>query len=342
MNNPLAFTPDYPFGAAPAVGSVTEIAAGIQWVRLPLPFALNHINCWIFGEPDESAIIDAGHYDDATKAIWQPEIARRRVSKILVTHYHPDHLGTAEWLQNQTAAVSFMSQEEFRIAAETRTMTDADEAQYRLKFFAHHGLNGRLLDEQIDFSFGYAMSVPELPRDPQWLKDGDTIALGGHDWKIITGGGHSNDQIMLYDKGRNILMAADQVLPSISPNISVWFDAPEADPLADFLQSLARLRREIPPDALVLPSHGRPFYGLHGRIDQLIAHHHDRLDLLERLMVEPLTAAETLTPLFERELDSFQMSFAMGESLAHLNHLVGLGRAERLENQGIVRFRRCF
>ncbi|MDI9408004.1 MAG: MBL fold metallo-hydrolase [Candidatus Pacebacteria bacterium] len=338
MNNQPPFTPDYPFGAAPAIGSVTEPVTGITWFRLPLPFALNHINCWIFGAANDCAIIDAGHYDEATKSIWQPQIARRKINQIVITHYHPDHLGCGEWLQSLTGAAAYMSREEHRIAAETRDMSDELEAQHRLKFFALHGLSGKALAEQQHFSFGYAMSVPHLPREPHWLVDGDTIPLGGADWRVLSGGGHSNDQTMLYESRRRILLAADQVLPSISPNISVWFDAPDADPLAEFFKSLARLRAEIPADALVLPSHGRPFYGLHGRIDQLVAHHQDRLELLLRLMTAPVTAAESLTPLFERELDDFQISFAMGEALAHLNHLVTLGLAERQELNGVMRF----
>ncbi|MCX8502030.1 MAG: MBL fold metallo-hydrolase, partial [Alphaproteobacteria bacterium] len=316
----------------------TEVAARLSWVRLPLPFALNHINCWIFGAPEDCAIIDAGHYDARTKSIWQPLIARRRVEQTVVTHYHPDHLGCAAWIQEQTGASVLISADEYRVAQESRAMSDADEAQYRLEFFRRHGLGGKALDDQAGLSFGYGISVPELPEQPQWLVDGQKLMLGGESWQVITGGGHSSDQTMLYDSGRNILLAADQVLPAISPNISVWFDLPDADPLDEYFASLARLRGEIPFDALVLPSHGRPFRGLHGRIDQLAAHHRERLAMLLRLLTRPHTAAECLTPLFERELDSFQMSFAMGEALAHLNYLVARGRVTRSEHGGVIHF----
>ena len=320
------------------MGAVTEVAAGISWVRLPLPFALNHINCWMFGAPEDCAIIDAGHYDELTQSLWRPILAERRVRQILVTHYHPDHLGCAGWLQEQTGASVVMSADEYRVAQESRDMSDAAESAYRLEFFRRHGLCGKSLDDQTGFSFGYAISVPNLPMVAQWLVDGQDLSLGGESWRVISGGGHSSDQSLLYDSRRNILMAADQVLPAISPNISVWFDVPDADPLGVYLASLARLRREVPADALVLPSHGRPFRGLHGRIDQLVAHHQERLAMLLRLLREPRTAAECLAPLFERELDSFQMSFAMGEALAHLNHLLSLGRVARSVDGAIVRF----
>ena len=336
------FAPDYPYAAAPEPGQVTLIRPWLAWLRLPLPFQLNHVNCWRLGAPHSATVdlIDAGHGDQATMTEWRKILGDKRIDRLVVTHYHPDHLGAAGLLQQEFGGELFMTATEYRTAKITVEMSDADEMAARLQFFSNHGLSGETLNEQKQFDFGYAMSVPQFPH--QYTEIGEEkITLGGQEWQTMVVAGHSDAQLILWCDAEKIFIAADQVLPAISPNVSVWFDYPEADPLGLYLASLERIRHTISNDYLVLPSHGRPFFGLHQRIDWLVAHHQERLDNLTEFIHEPTHTADCLATMFDRELDAFQINFAMGEALAHLNHLVTLNRAERIVTGSSVRFRAC-
>jgi glyoxylase-like metal-dependent hydrolase (beta-lactamase superfamily II) len=136
-----------------------------------------------------------------------------------------------------------------------------------------------------------------------------------------------------------VMISGDMVLPRISTNVSVIDIEPEANPLPLYLASLERLRA-LPADTLVLPSHGKPFRGLHARIDQLKAHHDERLaDVMAACAREPQTAASLLPVLFRRPLDLHQTTFAMGESIAHLHALWLDGRLRREAGaDGVYRF----
>jgi glyoxylase-like metal-dependent hydrolase (beta-lactamase superfamily II) len=325
-------------------GEPCEIIAGLFGLRLELPFALDHVNIWLYGEPDGWTAIDAGLADERTRERWaelhRGLLADRPLVRVLATHYHPDHMGLAGWLCEQTGAELWTSRTEW-LLARLHALDVSDEwVAAGRRFDRRAGLDGALIEERAARGNLYRHRVVPPPAAFRRVQDGDRLRLGGAEWQVIVGRGHAPEMICLFDGARNVLIAGDQVLPRISPNVSVWPSEPEANPLADFLSSLTRFRK-LPEDCLVLPSHGPPFRGLHARIDQLIAHHEERLAATLEACAEPTTVVEVIPKLFDRPLDRHQLQFALGESLAHLNYLVD--RREllaQLDGDGGLRFRR--
>ena len=337
--------PDYPFAAPPAAGETFEVAPGIHWLRMPLPFALNHINLWLLEDDAGWTIVDTGFALDTVKECWQKILSRLattahggRISRIIVTHFHPDHLGLAAWLQKQTGAPVHMTLGEYLTAHAVWHEVGGHGNQPMLRQFRAHGLDAERCTALERRSGGYNRGVPTLPTTYQRLFAGDELTIGEHRWRVRVGFGHSPEHAALYSPDLGVLISGDMLLPKISTNISVFAVTPMADSLADFLHSIDRYR-ELPPETLVLPSHGLPFHGIEQRVNALHAHHDERLLVLEEACVSPRSAAELLITLFPRDLDTHQTMFAMGEAIAHLNRLEHAGRLRRIEDQhGLIRF----
>jgi glyoxylase-like metal-dependent hydrolase (beta-lactamase superfamily II) len=331
-------TVSYPLDGLPDSGTATEAAPGVRWLRMPLPFALDHINLWLVAEGDCWAAVDTGLGNEEIRAYWRTLLAEHPLSRIVVTHLHPDHLGLAAWLQEETGTQIWMTLGEFASAHLMHTDTQPWSIAATQAFFLRHGLPIEKLASFAADKGAYRRGIPSLPVTYQRLNDGDRLRIGDHDWEIIVGYGHSPEHASLYCDDLHVLISGDMLLPRITTNVGVAPQAPEVDGLRLYLQSIARLRR-LPADTLVLPSHGRPFHGLHARIDHLEAHHAARCDALIARCAEPRTAAELLATLFDRALsDGHQYFFAMGECIAHLNHLVQLGRLRRIESADVIRF----
>jgi glyoxylase-like metal-dependent hydrolase (beta-lactamase superfamily II) len=168
--------------------------------------------------------------------------------------------------------------------------------------------------------------------------DGNAVRIDGREWRVITGYGHAPEHSALYCAELGVLISGDMVLPKISTNVSVWATEPNGDPLRLFLDSLDRYAK-LPPSTRVLPSHGLPFHGLAARVQQLHQHHEQRLQALLAECTRPVSAADVLPVLFQRPLDAHQILFAMGEAIAHLNHLMFQGRVARdADSEGVTRF----
>ncbi len=337
--------PDYPFARPPAAGETFPIAPGIHWLRMPLPFALNHINLWLLEDEGGWVIVDTGFALDAVKHCWQQILSRLakttrggHVSRIIVTHFHPDHLGLAAWLQELTGAPLLMTLGEYLTAHAVWHEVGGHGNQPMLCQFRAHGLDGERCAALERRSGGYNRGVPSIPDHYQRLFAGDELRIGAHRWQVRVGFGHSPEHAALYSPDLGVLISGDMLLPKISTNISVFAVTPLADSLADFLHSIDAYR-ELPPETLVLPSHGLPFYGIERRVNALHAHHEERLQVLEEHCSTPRSAAELLMTLFPRDLDTHQTMFAMGEAIAHLNRLEHAGRLVRVEDEaGLIRF----
>lgn len=333
---------DHPWREPPALGAVTEVGSGVFWLRMPLPFALDHINLWLLKDGDGWAIVDCGFATDDARAAWETlftkVVAPQRVTRILVTHFHPDHFGLARWLADRWAAPVYLAGPEFVAARGWLDGAPLFTRTANLALFREHGLD--LGEEAKKFAKGnlYQKGVPAIPERVESLRDGDTLAIGGRGWRAITGYGHSPEHVSFYCDELKIMIAGDMVLPRISTNVSVQARDPDADPLNRFLASLVRYT-ELPADTLVLPSHGLPFRGLHARLAQLQAHHADRLAELVQACSEPRPAAELMKVIFRRPLDTHQTFFAMGETLSHLNKLMHDGTLARVRgDDGGYRF----
>lgn len=323
-------------------GEPCAIMPGLHGVRFALPFALDHVNIWLVEEADGWTVVDTGLADERTRARWRELrnglLANRPITRVVATHYHPDHMGLAGWLCGETGAELWTSRTEWLTARLYAQDTSEEWVAAGRRFDHRAGLDDQLIDERAARGNLYRRRVVPPPPSFRRVRDDDRLRCDGSDWRVIVGRGHAPEMLCLFSAEHKVLIAGDQVLPKISPNVSVWPSEPQADPLADFLDSLARFR-ELPEDCLVLPSHGLPFRGLRERIDQLIAHHHERLALALEACTTPVTLAEVMPRLFDRALDAHQLQFALGESLAHLNFLVGRGRLEsRADDDGRLRY----
>ncbi|HUP31375.1 MAG TPA: MBL fold metallo-hydrolase [Usitatibacter sp.] len=324
----------------PQPGEALQVADGVWWIRMPLPFALDHINLWLLEDGDGWTIVDTGYGVEATWALWEQHLAGsmggKPVKNIVVTHYHPDHVGSAAWLVNRTGAPMWMTSTEFLSAhAAHDDMAGFDRAT-GMAFFGRNGLDLSTISERMRTGNGYRRGVPEIPKTYRRMMHGDKLSIGGREWEVITVFGHAPEQATLWCASLNALISSDQVLPRITSNVGVWGNQPEGNPLAQFLGSLSRLAH-LPADALVLPSHERVFHGLHQRIADLHEHHEKRLARLLEGCASPITAYEALPLLFKRQLDDHQMMFAMGESIAHLHYLFAKGLLRREESPAGVR-----
>ena len=342
----------YPFGDAfPTPGDVTEVAPGVRWVRMNLPFALDHINLWLLRDRDEDtgrdgwAIVDCGITNDATRDAWTRIFEERLdglpVLRVIVTHMHPDHVGLAHWLTERWGCRLWISATDWNAARMASQQTTGFGGDAAATFFREHGLVDEASLARVRArSNYYASMVPEVPRQFRRLLDGQVLRIGDHAWHCLAGHGHSPEHISLHCPELGVLIAGDMVLPRISTNVSVIDLEPEADPLPLYLASLERLRA-LPADTLVLPAHGGPFRGLHVRIDQLARHHDERLaETLAACTAAPSSAADLLPVLFKRKLDLHQTTFAMGESIAHLHALAGRGLLRSaVDGDGVRRFR---
>jgi glyoxylase-like metal-dependent hydrolase (beta-lactamase superfamily II) len=345
MNAPHRPSLEFPWTAPPPPAATHAVADGIAWLRMPLPFALDHINLWLLTDDDGATLVDCGLGDATTRALWERLFAgpllTRPLRRIVATHYHPDHLGNAAWLAQRFGCPVHMTQAEFLTAHAVRDAFASHAPDATCALFAAHGMHADHLAAVAARGNQYARGVPEVPATFRRLLAGDRLALGGTSWTVIPGYGHAPEHACLHAPEIGVLISGDMLLPRISTNVSVWPAEPEGDPLARFLASLDTFEH-LPAATLVLPSHGLPFRGIAPRVAQLRAHHAARLTELAaaiRASPGPVSAADMVPVLFRRELDVQQRFFAMGEAIAHLNHLWHAKRIGRsVAADGNIRF----
>lgn len=345
---------DYSFGdTLPASGQTFEVAPGVLWLRMALPFALDHINLWLIedwldgpaGPVRGWTAIDCGIANDATRAAWETVFATQLrglpILRVIVTHCHPDHIGLADWLCARWQAPLWITASEFGFARMMSASLPGIDGASMLPHFQQHGLTDAAMLEKLQGRKSYYPSlVPAVPLAFTRLQDRQTFRIGAHHWRVITGCGHSPEHAALYCDDLHLLISGDMVLPRISTNLSVFAVEPEADPVKQYLDSLTKFSA-LPADTLVLPSHGKPFRGLHVRIGQMNDHHAERLAEVVQACRTPQSAADIVPIMFRRPLDAHQATFAMGEALAHLHKLWFEGVLARESGaDGIFRFMR--
>ncbi len=335
--------PSYPLPEVPVPGEVLEVDDGVLWLRMPLPFALDHINLWLLRDDDGWTVVDTGYALDEVRDHWRTVLADvvgdAPVHRVLVTHFHPDHVGLAAWLCEERGAPLWMTAGEFFMANWVFHDGGIGDFARQDRFFRDHGLPEERLAPLTRRGNPYRRGVPSLPGHYRRLRDGDVLRIGARDWRVIVAHGHAPEHASLHCAADRLLISGDQVLPKITTNIGVWHTEPEGDPLGCYLDSLGQFEA-LDPATRVLPSHGRVFDGLHARLDALRDHHEARLgEVLAACAADPVTAADLLPVLFRRELDLHQLRFAMGEAIAHLNHLWHQGRVVRTRGgDGVYRF----
>jgi glyoxylase-like metal-dependent hydrolase (beta-lactamase superfamily II) len=325
VNEPIA----YEFGQAPPAGTTMPVVDGLRWLRMPLPFALEHINLWILDDGPALTLVDTGVAGAESQRIWEDALDGASVDRVMLTHMHPDHSGCAGWLCNELDAGLWMSREEYLLCRVLCADTGRDAPPAGIDFYHAAGFPPEALDRYQKMFGMFGRLVGDLPDTYVRLRDGHRVDIGGHSWEVIVGRGHSPEHACLFDADRNLLISGDQILPTISSNVSVFPTEPAADPLDDWLTSLRHLKERIPQDVLVLPAHGRPFRGAHHRLDQLVDEHESSLDDLLDYCGEPRRVVDVFPVLFRAPIRDGNLIMATGESIAHLNYLINQGELEK-------------
>lgn len=320
--------------SAPLDGGFRPVAPRVIWLRLPLPMVLNHVNVFAVEDGDGWAVIDTGLNLPDSHALWEQALvgplAGRPVTRVICTHMHPDHIGLAGWLCERFDAPLVMTRLEYVTGRMLLADTGQPAPEAGARFYRAAGWDAEQV-EGYRRNFGqFGRAVAPLPPTYVRMRDGDRLSIGGQDWRVVVGEGHSPEHACLWRESDDVVLGGDQILPKISSNVSVWPTEPDADPLGDWLDSLARIREILPENALILPSHGEPYYGVRPRIDALIRGHHVALKRLTRTLREPKRAVDVFGALFARPVTDGVRGMATGEALAHLNYLLRRGQARRV------------
>ena len=327
MNRTIEFLTD----DIPELGEAHEISPGILWIRMPLPFKLNHINLWLIEEQDGWVLIDTGINDDQTKSIWRKIFKKilngKPINKLICTHAHPDHIGLSGWITKKYKTKLLITREEWAFGRMFAGGFNNDKKSF-YDYFARLGCNPKELKEYGEHISTADRFYYNFPNQFERLIDGSKLMIAGNVWEVIVSLGHSIEHASLYCSKLNVLIAGDQILPKITPTIMVHAYEPEANPLREFLTSNEKFRY-LPEDVSVLPSHNVPFRGLHMRLDQYIAHHKDRLKTILETCRTPLSALQLAKFLFPQDLDKHGKFFAIGETLAHIRYLEYEGKLHR-------------
>ena len=337
----------FPFETPPAEGEAIEVADGILWMRLPLPMKLDHVNVYALCEPDGWCIVDTGFHSGRGERIWQTlldgPLRGRPVTRVLVTHHHPDHVGMAGWFQREHGAELLATRTAWLFAR----MLTLDEQEVwppeTIAFYRSAGMSAEVLEKRLrDRPYNFADVVYPMPLGFRRIKEGDVLELAGRRWDVRIGNGHSPEHATLWSRDDHLVLAGDQIIPGISSNIGVYATEPEADPVSDWLEACEKFKAIARDDHLVLPGHKLPFTGLPARMTQLIENHHGALRRLLQHLAQPRTAGDCFQPLFKRTIADSEYGLALVESVAHLNHLYKQGKVTRHSNDaGAWIYQRC-
>ena len=320
----------FPWPEPPGPGEVVTVRDGLLWFRLPLPYRLDDVNVYLLADEDGWVAVDTGLGDSACREAWEAvlagPLAGSRLTRLIVTHFHPDHVGLAGWLADRFALPMHMPRSDYLYTVALQNApVDASSTLYR-SFYRRHGLPDEVIDQVLSGGHEYMRRTTGLPYSYIRLLHGQELRVGRRVFRVLTGGGHAPEQATLYCAQDRLFLSADQVIARISPNIGVYAMEPEADALGEYLRSLNGLIETVPADVLVLPGHGLPFHGLHKRSEALMVHHRERCDLIRAACTGvDHSAAELIPTVFPRPLDAHQTGFAFVEVLAHVNYMLGRG-----------------
>lgn len=336
----------YPFEETPEVGAgqAVEVAPGVLWLRQPVGGGLPFINVWALADGDGWTLVDTGMQTHETAQAWRKAFAGalggRPITRVIVTHLHPDHVGLAGWITRKFGCRLWMTRLEYFQCRMLVADTGREAPEDGVRFYRAAGWDEDTLETYKAKFGGFGKAIYQLPDSYRRMEDGDEFDVGGRLWRVVTGNGHSPEHACLYCPELKLLISGDQVLPRISSNVSVFPTEPDADPLTDWITSLTKIKAAVPDDVLVLPAHNDPFYGLHGRLDHLIGGHERSLTRLEKMLSEPRRAIDVFGALFARKIDPEVVGMATGESLAHINCLIRRGRAVReVDRDGVAWYR---
>lgn len=319
---------EFPWPDTPAPGEAREVAQGILWARLPLPFRLNHVNVWLIEEDDGWTVIDTGCATAEILAAWEALLAGpmrgKPVVRVVATHGHVDHMGLAGWMVSRFEADFAGTFAEWMWARVSHTHEVPGSSSAHHGYLVRNGFDAAAAAHLVRSRRRFVDLSSPIPGSISEIRDGETFRMGGRDWRVIVTRGHAFEHASFHDAASNILIAGDHLLPRISPVIAVYEMTPKADPLGDYLTSFPQFDG-VADDALILPSHGSPYHGIRTRIGELRDHHRKRLDATAELLLRPRSAVDLAKAMFPHVEGPDNIGFALGETLAHINHLVRNG-----------------
>ncbi len=326
----------YPWETPPENGTCIQVAEGVFWVRMPLPMALDHVNCYVLDDGDGWTIVDTGVDSKLTRRLWlallDTEFAKKPVKRVIGTHHHPDHIGLAGWFQSDHGAEFVATRTTWLFARMLTLDTQSRPTAETLTFWRSAGMDPEIYEKRAnERPFNFSDIVTPMPLGFTRIKEGDVIEIGRRQWDIRIGNGHSPEHATFWSRDDNLVISGDQIIPSISSNLGVYATEPMADPVAEWLESCERFLPFATEKHLCLGGHKRPFTGLPTRLRQLIDNHHGALERLKKHLVKPQTAADCFLPLFKRNITEGEYGLALVEAIAHLNHLYLAGQVDRLK-----------
>jgi len=327
----------FPRETPPDFGEAVEIAQGVLWIRLPLPMALDHVNIYALDDGDGWTVVDTGIHSKRSVSLWESvlngPLRGKPVTRVILTHHHPDHVGMAGWLMDRFGAELISTRTAWLLARMLILDVEDRPTEQALAFWRSAGMDPDIYEaRRHDRPYNFADICHPLPVGYTRVRQDDAVRAGGRTWHVHIGNGHAPEHLTLWSRDDNLVISGDQIISSISPNIGVYPTEPDADPVSDWLEACNRLGALARDDHLVLSGHKLPFTGLPLRMRQLVENHHGALERLKAHLTEPKTAAECFAPLFKRRIDPGTYGLALVEAVAHLNHLHQAG--------GITRTRR--
>lgn len=323
----------YPYSTVPARSEAVEVVPGLMWIRMPMPGLPNHINLWAIDDGDGWAIVDTGLSTPETTTTWcqlfAGALGNQPVTRVFATHMHPDHVGMAGWITRKFGCRLWMTRLEYLSSRMLAADTGREAPEDGVNFYRRTGWSGAAIENYRARFGSFGKHMYAMPDSFRRICDGEHIMIGSHEWRVVVGNGHSPEHACLYCPELKLLISGDQVLPKISSNVSVHPTEPDADPLSDWIESLAKIKVEVPGDVLVLPAHNEPFRNLHGRLDDLAADQERTINRLRESLRESRRVIDLFDTLFAHKIgkDPLQLYLATGETLACLQYLIGRGEA---------------
>lgn len=335
----------YEFDSAPDMGLTAQVSGGIHWLRMPLPFALSHINLWLLRDHDGWTIVDTGVGTEDCQAVWRQTftgtMTGEAAKRVIATHLHPDHVGCAGWLCREFDVQLWMPRDEYLLCRLLVSDTGREAPDAGTRFYSAAGFPPESMQSYRKMFGMFGKYVTPLPEAYQRIAEGDRLSINDEVWEVIVGRGHSPEHACLFNADRNLLISGDQLLPTISSNVSVYPTEPKGNPLRDWIASLNELKIRLPDDVLVLPAHGKPFRGAHERLEQLIEEHMTGLADLYDYCAVPRRAVDVFPALFKAKISSKNLMLATGESIAHLNYLCDDGElVAEVDDDHVIWYRR--
>lgn len=334
-----------PFETIPAEGETIQVAEGVLWMRLPLPMKLDHVNVYAIWDDEGWTIIDTGFASKRGHALWQKlwdgPLGGKPLRRVILTHHHPDHVGMAAWFIERGAELC-TSRTAWLMARMLTLDVQEVATPEAMTFYKRAGVSGAMYEKRrTDRPFNFADTVLPLPQGFTRLVEGGTLTFGNRTWDIRMGDGHAPEHVTLWSREDGLVIGGDQLLLSISPNLGVYPNEPDADPVGDWITSCEKFQPHARDDQLILGGHKLPYIGLPKRLEQMIHNHHEALDRLDAYLTMPTSAAECFDPLFKRKIGEGEFGLALVEAVAHVNHLHQTGKASRvLSDDGVYLFQR--